>query len=129
MDITDYNAMLCAIDTVRNLKEPFEKRAAVIASNITGLHPSEIMSVFFGESKVTYTWGNEYSREVDEASFPVDWLFDPDWVEKHKAENETKRRAWEERMKKYGEQEQKQKDDRERVEYERLRTKFEGPRP
>jgi hypothetical protein len=118
--------MICAIDMARNLRVPFEKRAKEIAAKVIG---SPVESVIFSEGKVTCVYRDEYAHSEQEASFPVDWLFDPGWEEKHKAENDTKRRAWDERMRNYAEREQKQKDDRERTEYERLRTKFEEPKP
>jgi len=126
MDIGDYNAMLCAIDTARNLRGPFEKRAKEIAVKIIGSGVFlAVEAVAFSESKVICVYRDDYSHEARESSFPVDWLFDPNWEEQHKVENETRRLAWEERMRKQAEQEQEQKDDRERAEYERLKAKFE----
>jgi hypothetical protein len=129
MDISDYNAMLCAIDMARNLRVPFEARAKEIALKILGDTALSIRSVSFSESRVTCVYDTGYpscdgTEEV--VNIPVEWLFDESWQEKYRAESETKRQRWEERMKKQEEEDRKRKEEKERAEFDRLKKKYGG---
>lgn len=115
--LTDYKSAIEVLDS-------FKERASEI---IKGLGLKSATLLRFEENSVIYEYNDSCHCHPDftEDSFPVEWIFDQDWKTKQEERKlqriEALRLSKAERAKAFQEQQEQQ----ERMQYERLRQKYE----
>lgn len=130
MDISDYRRILDLQDALEEAGAPIKKRAIEIAATIARKATSDFVDVAFQDDVVIVAFYSHHSEDYDkDVRVPVKWLFDPNWESEWKSIEEEKRRRLDERIAREAENDRKRAEEKERKEYERLRTKFEGAKP
>jgi len=104
--------------------ESLRVTALSIAQKLLDDNRGRMGDIHLGAEDVSYHYFVGSHDEEYVESFPARWLFEPDWLAEHKAEQERRNEVIKAQMKREEEHRQKEKDWKE---FEQLRVTFEKP--